>query len=69
MTSRHGSSDSPGDLPPTPLEVLMRGVKSGFAAGGILGLYLALMGGGDLVGLTLLGGVFGMIAGTVIGEA
>ncbi len=47
----------------------MRGVKSGFVAGGILGLYLALMGGGDLVGLTLLGGVFGMIAGTVLGEA
>lgn len=69
MTSRPESSDSPGDLPPTPLEVLMRGVKSGFVAGGILGLYVALMGAGDLVGLTLLGGIFGMIAGTVLGEA
>ncbi len=47
----------------------MRGVKSGFVAGGILGLYVALMGAGDLVGLTLLGGVFGIIAGTVLGEA
>jgi hypothetical protein len=51
------------------MEILMRGVKSGFVAGGILGLYVALMGAGDLVGLTLLGGIFGMIAGTVLGEA
>jgi hypothetical protein len=47
----------------------MRAVKAGFTIGGVLGLYVALVGAGDPLGLTLLGSIFGTIAGAVAGEA